>query len=558
MKKLLVTLFFTVFFIGAKCQSLKWLQNQDIVTSYPNGAGNANYLDVDFSSSGHAYVIGARSVTDPNGITPVMRVIDITKIDANGDTIATFTFADDNVTLGSPQSPKMLEGAFVKVDDAGNVYAVGNSGMSSFLLKFDSDLNLLYKKRFWNLTTVSCGMSTSYFYVCGNTDDGGVVLKYRKSNGALLKYALYENAAITSGEITSTGFATAGRIDNNINSDELFVQRLDSSLNISWTFLYNYANGNYSDEAKELKVVNDVFYVGGTGNNSSGSFGVLLKINSIGVLQWARQLSASNVNYAFTSMTVDAANGASYVLADARRILKYSTAGLRSYNKLISQPLARPLSLYHITTNGKTGTAATALFVTGGLYTNFFKYYNGQSYIDCIGTQGFSAFLNPANAAISFQDTFYVDNIYPGMVAEFIDYKNFRGKLNSKVNPPLLYALGGGKTGKGTQQEWHSSRQLFCYNIIGSLIKKADVEETKTQTKAYPNPADEKLFFEGDFGNATVTVYDITGKKIFTQQLVNANHQLDISALKAGIYYANILGPNVNYQTKFCKQDSKK
>ena len=87
MKKLLVSLFFTVFFIGAKCQSLKWLQNQDIVTSYPGG--NANYLDVDFSSSGNAYLIGARSVTvQAYFCCPIIRVIDITKIDVNGDTTA--------------------------------------------------------------------------------------------------------------------------------------------------------------------------------------------------------------------------------------------------------------------------------------------------------------------------------------------------------------------------------------------------------------------------------------------------------------------------------------
>jgi hypothetical protein len=56
--------------------------------------------------------------------------------------------------------------------------------------------------------------------------------------------------------------------------------------------------------------------------------------------------------------------------------------------------------------------------------------------------------------------------------------------------------------------------------------------------KIYPNPAKDVIFIDGFSANAVVSLYDATGKLLFTQVLTSK--QIDISNLRSGIYLLRI------------------
>ena len=174
MKKISITIMLIAMVAMANTQSLKWVNNEDQVSSYPGI--QSNNLDIDFNTSGDAYSICSRLVDLYQIGQTNIYVFDIVKIDANGDKVMSYTYDDD-----SAQS--LTGSAFIKVDDAGNVYAVGNASGSAFLIKLDKDLNVIYKKHYAQLIPTNCGSQSNNFYICGNTNAGGLVVKYDKNNG---------------------------------------------------------------------------------------------------------------------------------------------------------------------------------------------------------------------------------------------------------------------------------------------------------------------------------------------------------------------------------------
>jgi hypothetical protein len=63
------------------------------------------------------------------------------------------------------------------------------------------------------------------------------------------------------------------------------------------------------------------------------------------------------------------------------------------------------------------------------------------------------------------------------------------------------------------------------------------------------------LYIGGDWENATIAIYDVTGQQVAIHHLPLGVHAIDIVALRNGIYFAHISDVNGNYQTKFCKQE---
>jgi hypothetical protein len=72
------------------------------------------------------------------------------------------------------------------------------------------------------------------------------------------------------------------------------------------------------------------------------------------------------------------------------------------------------------------------------------------------------------------------------------------------------------------------------------------------KANVWPNPAQNILHLNVDFSQAEVQVYDATGKAFSVAQV--SKKGLDVSKLRAGVYYGSIESEGKTYSLKFLKQ----
>lgn len=72
----------------------------------------------------------------------------------------------------------------------------------------------------------------------------------------------------------------------------------------------------------------------------------------------------------------------------------------------------------------------------------------------------------------------------------------------------------------------------------------------------FPNPASSKLQIETDLdGNLTCEIIDITGRQVSINSIINTQSDIDVSALKPGIYYISLHSEKgTSYVLKFVKE----
>jgi len=91
---------------------------------------------------------------------------------------------------------------------------------------------------------------------------------------------------------------------------------------------------------------------------------------------------------------------------------------------------------------------------------------------------------------------------------------------------------------------------LMAYNITASFFDSAPLLSQQNFT-IYPNPANDVLFINTDLSIETLSVLDVSGRLITTQNEVN---QLDISDLPTGVYFAKITSNGQSITKKFVKR----
>ena len=80
-----------------------------------------------------------------------------------------------------------------------------------------------------------------------------------------------------------------------------------------------------------------------------------------------------------------------------------------------------------------------------------------------------------------------------------------------------------------------------------------DAEGVNQFITVYPNPAKDQLYVECEFTGGLMSIMDITGRIISQTQYVNNRQEVNISALKPGIYFIAIDRTNTRYLSKFIK-----
>ena len=83
------------------------------------------------------------------------------------------------------------------------------------------------------------------------------------------------------------------------------------------------------------------------------------------------------------------------------------------------------------------------------------------------------------------------------------------------------------------------------------ILRRFDVAEQRSKNAVlYPNPAADIIHIQAE-GLQTASVYDINGRLCLSS---GASATIDVSALKAGMYFVNIITESGNTTYKLIKQ----
>ena len=78
---------------------------------------------------------------------------------------------------------------------------------------------------------------------------------------------------------------------------------------------------------------------------------------------------------------------------------------------------------------------------------------------------------------------------------------------------------------------------MFVYPYLAKINTQTvtnTITKPELEFSIYPNPSKNNIFIDSK-DLQTINIYDISG--MLVKQLANTNHQIDISNLKAGIYF---------------------
>ena len=91
-------------------------------------------------------------------------------------------------------------------------------------------------------------------------------------------------------------------------------------------------------------------------------------------------------------------------------------------------------------------------------------------------------------------------------------------------------------------------------NIVEGTAPLSIEDETLTDLSIYPNPADDILIIKtsADLREKIATVFDITGKRVYNQKLLN--NRLNVSSLESGVYVLRIESEGKSIRRKFVKK----
>lgn len=108
--------------------------------------------------------------------------------------------------------------------------------------------------------------------------------------------------------------------------------------------------------------------------------------------------------------------------------------------------------------------------------------------------------------------------------------------------------------GVGTYTLMYSYSDANCSNMASDVITVDACTGIKTLSSdlfaIYPNPSNGIVIVKSPALNAQVIVFDVNGKKVYTQTTSSFETQLDLSNLSNGVYHLNIISDNQSFNHK--------
>lgn len=133
---------------------------------------------------------------------------------------------------------------------------------------------------------------------------------------------------------------------------------------------------------------------------------------------------------------------------------------------------------------------------------------------------------------------------------------------------PAIYISSGARITPPSNIETDFSAGSVTYSIVSEDEKNKEdwtVHVTKVATAiqdipemneffVYPNPVTNKLYLKNSQQEISVQITDVTGRLLLKFDTYSNNSGLNISELKAGIYFLSVKGNKNNYVSKFYKE----
>lgn len=172
-----------------------------------------------------------------------------------------------------------------------------------------------------------------------------------------------------------------------------------------------------------------------------------------------------------------------------------------------------PFAQYNHSTGGCSITGGYAY--SGSMFPNFMNKYFFADY--CMGRIGM---VNKTTGAITYSATFTGN----------FNFTTFGEDINGEL---YVAAQSGGRV----------------FKIVDTSLGTHNVG--KSSFKIYPNPAE--LVITIDLASAplpaTLSIFDISGKKLYTEVITSSIQNIDVSNLTSGLYLASIEDANMKVQT---------
>jgi hypothetical protein len=104
---------------------------------------------------------------------------------------------------------------------------------------------------------------------------------------------------------------------------------------------------------------------------------------------------------------------------------------------------------------------------------------------------------------------------------------------------------GGTTTGMNCNRATYSGWKTFTWGgTTKSAIIRTNITSETPANMIYLNPCTNRLYFQNNSNANTLQLYDISGKLVFTQNLISNLNSIDIAGLKQGVYFTRISDPN--------------
>lgn len=496
--------------------------------------------------AGYTYVAG-RFKSDPfnfgtssfnnNGNNDVF----ISKLDFNGNVIWVKTagstmheypydiITDNNGNVylsGSFSSPTLSFGTTTLVND---------SLISGFIVKYDTFGNVIWAKKAGNGAFGVATNSLGQVYVTGGFTDS----------------------------VTTFGATTL----YNAGYNDIYIVKYDVTGNVIWAKAIGSTASEYGMKVNVDN--NDNVYISGEFYGSSLMFGSTIlpysggsdvftaKYDNLGNFIWAKSFG-SNANEAFYNSTIDN-NGNLYLVGDFYgNILNVGSITLTSagqndvflikYDSLGNVIWAKSGGGSHYDyVRGITTDANNNVYIAGyfGSTTIYFDtvslFYDGyyNNFITKYNTNGSVIWAKYANA-------------------------NFTGDLSSDM-AGNIYLCGtlradsakfDSQTIYNTTTNWKAD--IFIAKLGSNLLNVSEnIYEKEETLTVYPNPFSDVLTVNYELTNKPVTieVYNLIGKKVINQTLIQQKTVLDLSKQSNGIYFITINDGNKRISKKVIKSN---
>ncbi len=336
--------------------------------------------------------------------------------------------------------------------------------------------------------------------------------------------------------IAGESYSTDGDVTGNHGFSDYWIVKLDSSGNLQWQ---KALGGSSYDRANSVQQTSDGGYIvaGGsastngnvTGNHGNEDFWVV-KLDPSGNIQWEKSLTG---NLADAAESIRETSDGGYIVA----------GGSNSVNSEI--PVTFGVSNYRIAKLDTEGNMQWQRYLGG----------SGNDYAYSVQQTSDGGYIMAGEYAS-------IDGNITGNHG-LADYGII--KLDAEGNMQWQKALGGSafdtlysiqqtsdggyilagtaESADGDITGHHGSSDAWIVKLKSDQLSTAE-NNLIHKPDIYPNPAKDFVYISSLPGNTTVSITDMSGRKVFTQKYSDQKISMDLRAFTTGTYLIQILHKN--------------